>query len=132
MTFGCAAVPALTGNGVIDSFSPGAVAQGPVRWGGGLPRGSDEVRVHGGVLAEGRCRAGGRLWGSRGRGCFQAGRLGFFPARAGARHIGGRLPRGPVRGFPRDSGVLLECRFLVDGLPCAERAPLHMGGFQRR
>ena len=30
----------------------------------------------------------------------------LLPTRAGVLHIGGRLPRGPVRGFPRDSGVL--------------------------
>ena len=35
-------------------------------------------------------------------------------------------------GFRVIPGFLLERRFLVDGLPCAERAPLHMGGFQRR
>ena len=36
---------------------------------------------------------------------------------------------GVFRAIP---GFLLERRFSVGGLPCAERAPLHMGGFQRR
>jgi len=36
---------------------------------------------------------------------------------------------GVFRTIP---GLFLECRFLVFELPCAERAALHMGGFQRR
>ena len=71
--------------------------------------------IPGVVLAEGRSRV-----------------MRFLLGRAGVLHIRGRRPHGPIPGFPRDSGVLLECRFSVDGLPCAERTLLHMGGFPRR
>ena len=56
----------------------------------------------------------------------------LFPARAAVLHIGEGRPGGSTPSFPHDYGVFLECWFSVDGLPCAERAPLHMGGFQRR
>ena len=39
---------------------------------------------------------------------------------------------GRFGGFLAIPGFLLEHRFPVDELPCAERIPLHMGGFQRR
>lgn len=99
MTFGCAPVPALMGDGVIDSFSPGAVAQGPVRWGAvsrgvrmrfGFTAGSwrraaaGRVAGCGGVAAGAVFRRG--AWGSsrpvRGRctleGGSRAGRFGVF------------------------------------------------------
>ena len=41
-------------------------------------------------------------------------------------------PAGRLRVFRMIPGLLLECRFLADGLPCAERVALHMGGFLRR
>ena len=77
----------------------------------------------------------------------------LLPARAGVLHgqrrrqLLGHSSSRPVRGcctlegasragrfglFLAIPGLLLERRFLVDGLPCAERIPLHMGGLQRR
>ena len=44
-----------------------------------------------------------------------------FPARAVVLHIGEGRPRGSTPSFPHDSGTLLERRFPVNGLPCAEQ-----------
>ena len=101
--------------------------------GGGLPRGSGSRRGSGGGSLPGgsgfsRAGCGGTASSDGSGACLEE----FFPARAGVLHIGEGRPRGSTSSFPHDYGIFLECWFSVGGLPCAERAPLHMGGFQRR
>ena len=99
--------------------------------GGGLlrgPGGFGRGRAPGGVLAEGRCRAGRGLLGPVAGMLASSDRSGaspeeLLPARAVVLHIRGRLPREPIRGFPRDSGTLTRTPIFSRRAPMCRTTP---------